>query len=227
MFTLLERAYKLCSDHELLHREIEDLKRALMRNGYNEDFIYKIVKQFLDKKYDTSTCQGPKFGPKQYSVYISLPYLGEASEKIKGNINSCLSKLKCGSLNLVFIDKFSRIADWFNFKDKQPKHLIIGAVYKVKCSCKFYYIGESGRCLKTRFNEHDKATGKHLTEVGKHLKQNPGHTLDFDHQVEVLGRCQPFYKRKILESLHLQDHKRDPYLLNEMGQSRPLFLFNV
>ena len=176
--------------------------------GYNEDFIYSIVRQFLDRKYSSSG-QCLKFSPEQYSVYITLPYLGEASEKIKGNITSCLSKFKCGRVKLVLMDKFSRVADWFHFKDRQPKHLISGVVYKVKCSCRHYYIGETGRCLKTRFEEHSKTSGSGLTEVGKHLKQNPGHTLDFDFRVSVLGRCQAFYKRKILEALHLQEHTRD------------------
>ena len=37
-----------------------------------------------------------KYGPDKFKVYISLPYLGETSEKIRGNINSCLSRMKCG-----------------------------------------------------------------------------------------------------------------------------------
>ena len=158
---------------------------------------------------------------------ISLSYLGQASEKIRGNIPSCLSQIKCGAVKLVFINKFSRVGDRFNFKDGQPHHLVNNVIYKVQCSCNYYYIGETGRCLKTRFNEHNKSSGSALTEVGKHLKSNPGHTLDFENRVCVLDRCGSVYKRKIIETLHIQDHKEDQNLLNDMEKSRPLFIFNV
>ena len=75
--------------------------------------------------------------------------------------------------------------------------------------------------------DHAKKSGSGLTEVGKHLKANPTHTLDFDFRVRVLGKCDFTYKRRVIESLHLQEHRTDPKLLNEMGKSVPLFLFNV
>jgi len=223
--TLLERAYKICSGYELLHREFEDLKRLLMRNGYNEDYILSIINSFMSSKYNHN--QGKRFGPDKYKIFISLPYIGEASEKIRGNINSCLSQMKCGGIQLVLIDKFSRVGDWFQAKDRQPLRLVNGVVYKIACSCGCFYIGETGRCLQTRFDEHCKTTGKSLTEVGKHLKENPGHSICFDTQVSALGRCNFTSRRKFLETLHLQDHKRDPGLLNDMLKSKPLYLFNV
>ena len=223
--TLLERAYKICSNYELLHREFDDLKRLLMRNGYNEELILSIINSFMSSKYRAQ--EGKPYGPDKFKIYISLPYIGEASEKIRGNISSCLSQLKCGGIQLIFIDKFSRVGDWFQVKDRQPHHLVSGVVYKVQCSCGCFYIGETARCLQTRVDEHCKITGKSLTEVGKHLKANPGHSIDFDNQVSVLGRCRFTSRRKLMETLHLQDHSSDPGLLNDMLKSKPLFLFNV
>ncbi len=126
IWNAFERAYKICSDHELLHRELEDLKRMFMRNGYNEEYVYDVMRKFLDTKYPTVETKREKEGPEQYKIYISLPYLGEASEKIRGNINSCLQKLHYGGVKLVFLSKYTRLLDWFRFKDRQPKHLLSG-----------------------------------------------------------------------------------------------------
>ena len=224
LVTLLERAYKICSDEELLHREFDDLKRLFMKNGYNESYILDVINKFVQSKNREKLI---KFGPDKFKVYISLPYIGEASEKIRGSIYSCLSRMKCGRIQLVFIDNFSRVGDWFRHKDRQPHHLQSGVVYKVECSCGCIYIGETARCLQTRFDEHNKRSGASLTEVGKHLKDNPGCSLDFDNKVSVLGRCRFTNRRKVLETLHLQEHKDHPKLLNDMMKSKPLFLFNV
>ena len=50
-----------------------------------------------------------------------------------------------------------------------------------------FYIGETGRCSYTRFKEHCKKTGTGFTEVGKHLKANPTHSIDFDDDFEILN----------------------------------------
>ena len=49
LITLLERAYKICSQ-ELLHREFDNLKRMFMSNGYNEEYISRVIKEFLQHK---------------------------------------------------------------------------------------------------------------------------------------------------------------------------------
>ena len=40
------------------------------------------------------------------------------------------------------------------FKDRQPKHLKSYLVDKITCSCGRSYIGETGRCVQVRFDEH-------------------------------------------------------------------------
>ena len=62
-----------------------------------------------------------------------------------------------------------RLDNKFKFKDFQPKRLQSGVVYKIEFSCGKVYIGETGRCIKTRFNEHIKISGTNITEEGNTL----------------------------------------------------------
>ena len=95
-------------------------------------------------------------------------------------MKSCLNQIKCGRLNLIFSHDFTRLETMFKFKDRQPKHLQNGVVYKITCSCGKMYIGETGRCLKTRISEHMKTSGTNITEVGQHLADNPTCSMSFE-----------------------------------------------
>ena len=89
-------------------------------------------------------------GPEQFKVFVKLPYLGDISYKVSSSMKSCLNQIKCGRLNLIFSHDFTRLENMFKFKDRQPKHLQNGVVYKITCSCGKMYIGETGRCLKNK-----------------------------------------------------------------------------
>ena len=69
------------------------------------------------------------FGPIQFKVYIELPCIGDTSNKIKNYLNSCLSKIKCGSVQTKFSNSFTRLSDVLKFKDQQPSHLKSDAIY--------------------------------------------------------------------------------------------------
>ena len=165
------------------------------------------------------------YGPEQFKVYIELPYIGDTSNKIRNCLNSCLSKIKCGSVNLRFTNSFTRLRDVFKFKDKQPAHLKSNVVYLITCSCERKYVGETCRNVKIRFDEHIKTSGTNLTEVGKHLRDSPSCKISFD-DCKVLGYESYTYRRKLKESLFIQQLD-DGKLLNDKLTSVPLFIFNL
>ena len=140
----------------------------LMNNGYNESHIKSITGIFLDKCFNKNSGDEPKYGHEQFRVFVklSVPYLGDISYKMSSSMKSCLNQIKYGRLNLVFSHDFTRLENMFKFKDRQPKHLQNGIVYKITRSCGKMHIGETGRCLKTRISEHMKASGTNITEVG-------------------------------------------------------------
>ena len=165
-----------------------------------------------------------KHGPEQRKFFIRLPFLGDPSNRLLESINSCLNKLKLGSIKIELLHTFSRLEGNFKFIDKQPKHLLNGVVYQVACSCNLRYIGETKRCLKVRFEEHCKTKGTNMTEVGKHLAESPGHTVSFE-DVKILSFESHTTKRGILESIFIQESKFK--LLNDNLRSIPLYIFNL
>lgn len=229
--TLLSRAYRICSNWNLFHLEVEKIKSMLMMNGYTSQLIESKVGLFLNEKFQTTNSSNEEgessvmYGPDQFKVYIELPYIGDTSKKIRNCLNSCLSKIKCGSVNLRFTNSFTRLKDVFKFKDKQPAHLKSNVVYLITCSCGRKYVGETCRNVKVRFDEHVKTSGTGLTEVGKHLLDSPTCKISFD-DCKVLGYESYTYRRKLKESLFIQQLD-DGKLLNDKLTSVPLFIFNL
>ena len=139
--TLVTRAYRLCSNWHLFDTEINRIKELLMNNGYNKVFLNNIIWTQLNRLYTDDTYK--KHGPEQRKYFIRLPFLGDPSNRLLGSINSCLNKLKLGSVKIELLHTFSRLEGNFKFKDKQPKHLLNGVMYQVTCSCNLRYIGET------------------------------------------------------------------------------------
>ena len=51
MFTLLHRAFKLCSNFERFPQEIENLKKIFGNYGYPVNFLNFCIKKYLDNLY--------------------------------------------------------------------------------------------------------------------------------------------------------------------------------
>ena len=51
LFTLLHRAFKLCSNFERFHQEIDKLKTIFENNGYPKSFVDFCIKKYLDKVF--------------------------------------------------------------------------------------------------------------------------------------------------------------------------------
>ena len=85
-----------------------------------------------------------------------------------------------------------------NLKTDRP-----GAVYKIKCSdCEVIYIGETGRNLTTRLNEHKRATKKgdlNNNIAQHHLKTS--HNIDWDSSTCVTYSTDYYQERSYARKL--------------------------
>ena len=122
-----------------------------------------------------------------------------------------------------------RLSSLFSFKDKIPRYLTSGVVYKFTCgTCNGTYIGKTKRHQKTRFCEHlgvSALTGKPVktvktTAITEHRTTCPC-ASSFD-SFKIIGGDSNNWHLLLKESLFIQ---RDTPPLNANVQSVPLKLF--
>ena len=86
IFTLLFRAFKICSDKIKFRKEIEKLTTILKKNSFPCFFINRCIKLCLDKLFtkrpsETSTSQ-------KKELRIVLPFLGKVSLQVKRRLRN-------------------------------------------------------------------------------------------------------------------------------------------
>ena len=144
---LSERAWKICSNHELFHQEILH-KEVLRKNDYPSSVIDKQIDKFLNKKFispleKTKTVEST---PKK-KIYLVLPYFNDKMDNFKRKLTDLVYKHYHNvDFRLMFTPPTS-ISNLFSFKDKTPFGLQSLAVYRIGCkNCSDFYIGK--RCIR-------------------------------------------------------------------------------
>lgn len=90
-------------------------------------------------------------------------------------------------------------------KDPTPPEERPGIVYKIKCICGEFYIGETGRSLTARMKEHRAACRLAAFErsaVAEHAWQ-AGHEIEWD-DVEILDTATDLQERKVKEAVYIR-----------------------
>ena len=183
---LINRALNLCSSYEIMHNEFSNIKSLLVANGYPSTFIDGCIHRFLSKHNNISPNPDPStFGPRKKKLFLSLPFTGENSTKLRRQLQLLLGAvLPCAVLRTVFkpVCKLSVLC-----KLKSPYTLLSrsNVIYKVDCSdCGAFYIGKTIRRLEQRLHEHStdshSALLRHSTETGHHINYQNPQTLAFD-----------------------------------------------
>ena len=150
--TLLHRAYALSSTFAYVHKEIMFLRKFFTDNGFSSQLFDKLVKQFLNNKYQPKQCVTTV---NKDVKYFKLPYLGESSTNMIDNLQNVLSKFY-PQIQFRFIPINNlKISSFFAFKDRLPSDLRSSVIYSFTCpSCQAGYIGCTQRAFKTRTDEH-------------------------------------------------------------------------
>ena len=88
-------------------------------------------------------------------LVLILPYSDSISLETRTKLKKSLKNiLNCCKLQIVFKNK-TRLGNNFHFKDRIPKDLTSGVVYKFQCGlCNESYYGECVRHLNVRIGEH-------------------------------------------------------------------------
>ena len=138
---LLYRAFKLCSNFEIFHREIIFLKDIFKRKGSPSNFTDKCAKTFLDKIF----IEKKVFPVAERKELVSVfPFIGEKSFQLRFRlVKSIQQNLNLCSLNLIFQSP-CKLHTLFKFKDYLDKKNCSNLIYRYTCSnCNLTYYGKT------------------------------------------------------------------------------------
>ena len=207
--TLLNRADNLVTEDEDKKAEVHHIKQALSANDY-APWMMNIPKktQQKEKQRDSITAEGKRHPP------IGLPFIKGISEPLERTFRKHGVKIYHKPMNTLR-------QHLVHPKDSTHKLSKTGVIYEVRCrTCSRVYIGETGRSLRKRIEEHKKTTSSAIHE---HYNTT-GHQIDWDN-VKILGRENHWLKRKIKEAIHIRCKR--PSLNRDQGWDLPPIFCNL
>ena len=206
--TLIYRAFHLTSNYFYFNNEINFLKSYFVKNAFPKNIFYKNVKLFLNKVF--SFQENIKMNVNKKEIYISFPYYGYLSDKLKNDLQSVLHKIYPHlKINLVFKNNFS-IGSIFKHKERLPSDLCSSVVYKYECAlCNKCYIGSTTRQLKCRISEHKSLSVRTNLPLNKppfssimEHQLNTGHSITTNN-FNIIGSQNNSINLRLLESLFI------------------------
>ena len=198
--TLAIRASRI-ADSKHIKKEEDHLKEVFKNIGYKPKVISKTLNKTHNKSLKglkTSTTTNPR---------AYLPYIQGVTDKIsrilmKNNITTSFKPLET-------IRKRMRSVKYL------VDHTQFRGVYKIPCSCKISYIGETGRSFHTRIKEHGANIRKERirsSALAKHVAKTKHHI--FLEDTIILAKEDHYFKRKFREALEIT---KLPHNLNRDG----------
>jgi hypothetical protein len=184
--SLIQRARKFC-DADSLDEEIEHLKEAFRKNGYN----HHAIRQALHKKGKSRPQQEKPTG------VARLPYQGATSPKV----SRLLSKYNIQTVHIPAknIHLLRPVKDKLGLKAT--------GIYCIPCECSKVYVGQTGRTIKARLKQHKRHVCLNQLEksaVAEHSIKT-SHRIDFD-STSKLGMATRYMDHLLKEAIEIWLH---------------------
>ena len=155
-----------------------------------------------------------RFFEERSNVHIKIPFCPKNESVIRKLLDK-VESFKSHSIKISYSWLTTKIRTLFPIKDKLTHHHHV--IYKVECSCKSTYVGETLRNSNIRWAEHESDKGSF--EPAKHPIENPTHRFTWS----ILDRAPTnVRKRKILEAYHIKAQRPT---LNDQLDIKSLILF--
>ena len=151
--TLINRAYKICSDWFSFSQELQTLEKYFQQNNYPSHIFHKFVKAFLDSIYHPKL---PVATVPKLVIYSPFPFLGSKTKQLQKEMTHILHKYyPFLNVKFAFSNNF-RTKNFFKFKDSLVPLMRHNVVYLYTCpKCDLgRYIGCTTRLLRTRICGH-------------------------------------------------------------------------
>ena len=218
------RAFRLSSTYKSFDNELNFIRNFFRINGFPKYLIESVIKCVLDKLFSPKIDTPPSVA--KLEKYIVLPYFGAKSINLKKDVVDLLAKYyPYLNLKVVLRNRFT-ISSLFHFKDRIPKCLRSGIVYKFSCSsCEESYIGSTYVRLYSRVCEHKGVSDRNQTML---LSPKNSSIRDHSHQCDTPFSIKDFTildsepthsSLRLLESLYIHKHRPK---INGNSSSYPL-----
>ena len=148
--TLLLRASVVCSNEQLLNKEIEHLQNVFRHtNGYPKAVIQNVISKVKEQQ-STQSVKIKESHQDDFSnsYLLTLPYKGKRGEKTLPNITKEMNKIFLDKYKSTLVYTDTKLGSNFNIKDITKKEHKHDLVYSVKCpkeTCNETYNGGTGR----------------------------------------------------------------------------------
>ena len=186
---LKSRAERVCAG-DSLKKELNHLSRVFQANGYP----HAVTAGVFDKKRRAPPSTSTEDNEQKLLV---LPYVKGLSEKVR---------LVCRPLNIkTAFRSFSTLRSLLtHVKAPTPPEEQKCVVYRVSCECGSVYVGETGRQMKTRIEEHKRAVMKAdpNNAIAEHV-WSTGHKIQWDETTSI-EHDKDWFRRRIKEALHIR-----------------------
>ena len=155
--TLVNRAYLVCSNKELLRKELAYLKSVfLKKNGYTLSTIKQLMKEIEEKqkqKKVTQISMTEQPNPQEQKVHsFLLPFAGPKGTTIVKNLNKTLKDVLPSNVKTRVTYAGQKLNSRFQIKDKVNEKHKHDLIYYAKCpeaSCTQKYLGETTQDYRT------------------------------------------------------------------------------
>ena len=187
-------------------KELNTILEIANNNGYEKQPILRMLR----KKKESLENRTLFNGATDESKWITVPYNGVISEEIKKTIQE-------GSNHKVtFSNKPNLGRILINTKNQRMSTLDCSGIYQINCQCGMKYVGQTGRKIGTRVNEH--LSHARLQKFGKSSLAD--HLINSNHdpeatEVQVKKKCAKGKKMNLYEQFYIESHKGDNLLNNQ------------
>jgi Reverse transcriptase (RNA-dependent DNA polymerase)/GIY-YIG catalytic domain len=201
---LTKRAKEYCEKEEDLSDELVRINKEFMMNGYPREEVKKVIKGEMEKSKPKKKVtwededKAVKEGKKKRWIVVNR------MTNISGKIRRV-----CQKFGIKVIEKPTRKIEQILTKKKEKEKDPVGVIYEIRCkTCGECYIGETGRRLSVRINEHKRDCKNKKTDKSSVAE----HQVKYDHEIEweevrVLGLEKNKVKRKLKEAIQIAKYR--------------------
>jgi hypothetical protein len=201
--SLFTRALRICNYKEGEVKEIQRIFSDLKRNNYSHSFISRTEKNIRRKLAAISDESIPVTAHTQrgFASYAVIPFVPIVSEKIA-------RVLRTVDIRPVYKPSLTIGSLLHKTRAKLPTVSKRDVVYEVHCSgCSSSYVGQTGRALSTRLNEHQKyiVKSKQASALAEHAIST-SHSFDFSNP-KVLDVQHRYFNRIFSEAWEIASRR--------------------